>query len=187
MRSPTRSAAATWTALKDELGDLQLQVVYHARMAEEIGAFALDDVMASICAKMIRRHPHIFGDAAASPGWEALKAAERAGACRRERARRRRPRPPRPEARREDPAPRRAGRLRLARRRRPAREDRRGAGRDRARRGRCGARRRDRRPAVRRRQLCPPPRRRTRKPPCAKPRRGSRRASARWKNWPTSR
>jgi ATP diphosphatase len=64
-------------ALKDELGDLQLQVVYHARMAEEIGAFALDDVMASICAKMTRRHPHIFGDEAASPGWEALKAAER--------------------------------------------------------------------------------------------------------------
>src|SRR5687768_12013395 len=64
-------------ALKDELGDLQLQVVYHARMAEEIGAFALDDVMASICAKMVRRHPHIFGDEAASPGWEALKAAER--------------------------------------------------------------------------------------------------------------
>jgi nucleoside triphosphate diphosphatase len=65
-------------ALKDELGDLQLQVVYHARMAEEIGAFALDDVMASISAKMIRRHPHIFGEAEASPGWEALKAAERA-------------------------------------------------------------------------------------------------------------
>src|SRR4051795_7056859 len=63
--------------LKDELGDLQLQVVYHARMAEEIGAFTLDDVIASICAKMIRRHPHIFGDAAASPGWEALKAEER--------------------------------------------------------------------------------------------------------------
>ncbi|MEA3065489.1 MAG: nucleoside triphosphate diphosphatase, partial [Sphingomonadales bacterium] len=56
-------------ALKDELGDLQLLVVYHARMAEEIGAFSLDDVMASICAKMIRRHPHIFGDEAASPGW----------------------------------------------------------------------------------------------------------------------
>ena len=55
-------------ALKDELGDLQLQVVYHARMAEEIGAFALDDVMASICAKMIRRHPHIFGDEAEQPG-----------------------------------------------------------------------------------------------------------------------
>ena len=66
-------------ALKDELGDLQLQIVYHARMAEEVGAFTLDDVMASISAKMIRRHPHIFGDAAASPGWEALKAAERAG------------------------------------------------------------------------------------------------------------
>jgi ATP diphosphatase len=64
-------------ALKDELGDLQLQVVYHSRMAEEIGAFSLDDVMASICAKMVRRHPHIFGDAPASPGWEALKAAER--------------------------------------------------------------------------------------------------------------
>lgn len=63
--------------LKDELGDLQLQVVYHARMAEEIGAFAIDDVMAAICAKMIRRHPHIFGDAAQSPGWEALKAVER--------------------------------------------------------------------------------------------------------------
>lgn len=64
-------------ALKDELGDLQLQVVYHARMAEETGAFDLDDVMASICAKMVRRHPHIFGEEAHSPGWEALKAAER--------------------------------------------------------------------------------------------------------------
>ncbi|HEX8535411.1 MAG TPA: nucleoside triphosphate pyrophosphohydrolase [Allosphingosinicella sp.] len=63
--------------LKDELGDLQLQVVYHARIAEELGAFSIDDVLASICAKMIRRHPHIFGDAAESPGWEALKAAER--------------------------------------------------------------------------------------------------------------
>jgi len=63
--------------LKDELGDLQLQVVYHARMAEERGAFDLGDVMASICAKMIRRHPHIFGDESESPGWEALKAAER--------------------------------------------------------------------------------------------------------------
>src|SRR4051812_29132166 len=65
--------------LKDELGDLQLQVVYHARMAEEIGAFTLTDVMASICEKMVRRHPHIFGDAVASPGWEALKATERGG------------------------------------------------------------------------------------------------------------
>jgi len=64
-------------ALKDELGDLQLQVVYHARMAEERGAFALDDVIAAICDKMVRRHPHVFGDGA-SPGWESLKAAERA-------------------------------------------------------------------------------------------------------------
>jgi nucleoside triphosphate diphosphatase len=65
--------------LRDELGDLQLQVVYHARMAEEIGAFAIDDVIAGICDKMVRRHPHIFGDEAESPGWEALKAAERGG------------------------------------------------------------------------------------------------------------
>jgi nucleoside triphosphate diphosphatase len=62
--------------LKDELGDLQLQVVYHAHMAAERGAFDLDDVMTAICAKMIRRHPHIFGESA-SPGWEDLKAAER--------------------------------------------------------------------------------------------------------------
>ena len=64
-------------ALKDELGDLQLQVVYHARIAEERGAFDLGDVIGTIAAKMVRRHPHIFGDAAASPGWESLKAAER--------------------------------------------------------------------------------------------------------------
>jgi ATP diphosphatase len=64
-------------ALRDELGDLQLQVVYHARIAEEQGAFDLGDVIAGIAAKMVRRHPHIFGDAAASPGWEQLKAAER--------------------------------------------------------------------------------------------------------------
>jgi ATP diphosphatase len=63
--------------LKDELGDLQLQVVYHARIAEERGAFTIDDVIASICAKMVRRHPHIFGEDSESPGWEALKAAER--------------------------------------------------------------------------------------------------------------
>jgi ATP diphosphatase len=63
--------------LKDELGDLQLQVVYHAAIAEERGAFTLDDVLGAIADKMVRRHPHIFGDAAESPGWEALKAAER--------------------------------------------------------------------------------------------------------------
>jgi len=65
--------------LKDELGDLQLQVVYHARMAEECGAFDLEDVMAAICAKMTRRHPHVFGKDRESPGWEALKAVERSG------------------------------------------------------------------------------------------------------------
>lgn len=65
-------------ALKDELGDLQLQVVYHARIAEELGAFNLDDVLRAISGKMVRRHPHIFGGGEQSPGWEALKAAERA-------------------------------------------------------------------------------------------------------------
>jgi ATP diphosphatase len=70
-------ARADMADLKEELGDLQLQVVYHARMAEEIGAFTLADVLAAICAKMVRRHPHVFGDAAASPGWEVLKAEER--------------------------------------------------------------------------------------------------------------
>src|SRR3954463_15638737 len=65
-------------ALKDELGDLALQVVFHARMAEETGAFDLSDVLTAIADKMERRHPHVFGDAP-SPGWEAVKAAERAG------------------------------------------------------------------------------------------------------------
>ena len=54
-------------ALADELGDLQLQVVFHAQMAEEAGHFALDDVIARICDKLERRHPHIFGDAEHSP------------------------------------------------------------------------------------------------------------------------
>ena len=64
-------------ALADELGDLQLQVVFHAQMAEEAGAFALEDVIERICDKLERRHPHIFGEASQSPGWEELKAAER--------------------------------------------------------------------------------------------------------------
>ncbi len=63
--------------LKDELGDLLLQVVFHSRMAEEIGAFGLADVVTAISDKMERRHPHIFGGAATSPGWETLKAVER--------------------------------------------------------------------------------------------------------------
>ena len=66
-------------ALKDELGDLLFQVVLHARIAEQAGHFALDDVAGAIAAKMERRHPHIFGDADARPDWEALKAAERHG------------------------------------------------------------------------------------------------------------
>src|SRR6476619_638192 len=65
-------------ALADELGDLQLQVVFHAQMAEEAGNGSLDDVVTRICDKLERRHPHIFGSADSSPGWEELKAAERA-------------------------------------------------------------------------------------------------------------
>jgi ATP diphosphatase len=71
--------------LKDELGDLLLQVVYHSRMAEEEGAFAFGDVVEAVTAKMVRRHPHVFGTpeqraAGAAPGfWERIKAAERAG------------------------------------------------------------------------------------------------------------
>lgn len=68
-------------ALADELGDLQLQVVFHSQMAEEAGHFALDDVINGICDKLERRHPHIFGDAEHSPGWEEIKAAERKKAC----------------------------------------------------------------------------------------------------------
>ena len=70
--------------LKDELGDLLLQVVYHSRIAEERGAFALGDVVESSTRKMIRRHPHVFGDKAARDpaavrlSWEEIKAEERA-------------------------------------------------------------------------------------------------------------
>jgi MazG family protein len=70
--------------LKDELGDLLLQVIYHSRMAEEAGAFDLNDVVRAICDKMLRRHPHVFGASAGEPlarpedvDWEAMKAAER--------------------------------------------------------------------------------------------------------------
>lgn len=65
-------------ALLDELGDLALQVVFHAQMAVEAGHFTLADVLHGISDKLERRHPHIFGDAEHSPGWEAIKAAERA-------------------------------------------------------------------------------------------------------------
>lgn len=82
--------------LRDELGDLLLQVVFHARMAEEEGAFAFDDVVRAITAKLIRRHPHVFAadgsllppgsprrdPAAVEAQWAAIKAQERAAKAR---------------------------------------------------------------------------------------------------------
>lgn len=67
--------------LKDELGDLLLQVVFHSRIAEEADAFTFDAVAQTIVGKMERRHPHIFGDATNGGHhlWEAIKAQERAG------------------------------------------------------------------------------------------------------------
>ena len=65
-------------ALKDELGDLLLQVVFHSQIASDGGHFSFADVVDAICAKMIRRHPHIFSEAKNSPGWEQIKAEERA-------------------------------------------------------------------------------------------------------------
>jgi ATP diphosphatase len=66
--------------LKDELGDLLLQVIFHSRIAEERGAFGFDDVATAIADKMERRHPHIFGDRAEGGHhlWEVIKAKERA-------------------------------------------------------------------------------------------------------------
>jgi ATP diphosphatase len=78
-------ARRDFDALPDELGDLLFQVVYHARMAEEAGHFAFGDVARAISGKMVRRHPHVFGDAAArdtaaqTTAWEVQKLAERAG------------------------------------------------------------------------------------------------------------
>jgi ATP diphosphatase len=66
-------------ALKDELGDLLFQVVFHAQMADEAGHFGFDDVARAIVSKMERRHPHVFGDGE-RPDWEATKAEERANA-----------------------------------------------------------------------------------------------------------
>ncbi len=71
-------------ALQDELGDLMFQVVFHARMAEEAGAFTYADVIQGVCDKMVRRHPHVFADDGAidtadaqTQNWEEIKAAER--------------------------------------------------------------------------------------------------------------
>lgn len=73
-----------WDDLKGELGDLLFQVVFHARMAEEQGLFAFDDVANAIADKLERRHPHVFGDEAAKADgaaqkarWEDIKAGER--------------------------------------------------------------------------------------------------------------
>ncbi len=69
--------------LRDELGDLLLQVVFHARMAEEAGIFAYADVVQAIGDKLVRRHPHVFGDARYADvgeqtrAWDAIKAEER--------------------------------------------------------------------------------------------------------------
>jgi ATP diphosphatase len=71
--------------LKDELGDLLLQVVFHSRMAEEQGAFAFGDVVQGIVTKMLRRHPHVFGENAGrmtpddvKASWERIKTEEKA-------------------------------------------------------------------------------------------------------------
>ena len=76
---------ADWPALKGEVGDLLLQVVYHGQMAEEAGHFTLDEVGMAICDKMVARHPHVFGDESRDKSaedqvsdWEDVKAAERA-------------------------------------------------------------------------------------------------------------
>ncbi len=77
--------------LRDELGDLLLQVVYHARLAEEAGAFNFAAVVDGICRKMIRRHPHVFGDDTVAgsreqtEAWETLKRQERAAGAGNER------------------------------------------------------------------------------------------------------
>ena len=74
-----------WPDLKDELGDLLLQVLFYAQMADEAGYFSIEDVAANLNAKLIRRHPHIFGDAIAHTPedvkltWEAVKQQEKAG------------------------------------------------------------------------------------------------------------
>ena len=79
-------ARAAWGELPGELGDLLLQVVYHAQMADEAGLFGFEDVVRNICDKMVARHPHVFGTESRDKSaeqqtldWERLKAAERAG------------------------------------------------------------------------------------------------------------
>ena len=87
-KSLMRSSAKTTRRLRDELGDLLFQVVFHSQMAREQGSFAFDDVVAAICDKMERRHPHVFGPqlsgtgridsaAAQTVAWEEQKRQER--------------------------------------------------------------------------------------------------------------
>src|SRR5579864_9239907 len=74
-----------WPDLKDELGDLLLQVLFYAQMASEAGYFTIDDVAANLNAKLIRRHPHIFAGAEAADAdavlrnWEQIKQTEKQG------------------------------------------------------------------------------------------------------------
>src|SRR5256712_13733431 len=78
-------ARADLADLREELGDLLLQVAFHARMAQEQGAFDFGDVVQAITEKLVRRHPHVFGEARGlTPGeverlWERIKAEEKAG------------------------------------------------------------------------------------------------------------
>lgn len=80
-------ASGDWSHLAEELGDLLLQVVFHAAVAEERGEFGLDEVARGITAKMVRRNPHVFGDidageldaAAVNDLWQQVKATEKAG------------------------------------------------------------------------------------------------------------
>lgn len=76
-----------WANLKDELGDLLLQVLLYSQIAEEAGLFAIEDVVKNLNAKLIRRHPHVFGTAVAKTAddvkrnWELIKQAERSAAA----------------------------------------------------------------------------------------------------------
>jgi tetrapyrrole methylase family protein/MazG family protein/ATP diphosphatase len=65
-----------WSDLRDELGDLLLQVVFHAQLARESGLFTFGDVVETLCEKLVRRHPHVFGDASAADADEVLRAWE---------------------------------------------------------------------------------------------------------------
>ena len=73
-----------WTELPGELGDLLLQVLFYAEMAEEQGTFKIDDVLDTLSDKLVRRHPHVFGDVEANTSrevlknWEAIKQQEKA-------------------------------------------------------------------------------------------------------------